>query len=185
MVGPTLYLIRAASATVASVWLRNTTTVISDSDAARTASGASSPSVPRRLRMIPAMTRAPVSSAATAIKPCGASVAVSIATMIAIAAEASRLSAMARSTSAQVTSTPRAISGSGRRPLLNGSQAATKTAPAVNTATRLAARPFLPGPSRRSTKRLMSSQQAMPARVAGNRIQTLAVLIWARCASSS
>ncbi len=128
---------RADSATAASVSLRNTTTVISDSDAASTASGANNPSVARRRRMVCAMARAPVSSAARAINPCGASVAVSIATTIATAAGASRPSAIARSTSIQVTSTPRAISGSGRRPLLNGSQAARNTAPAVSTATRL------------------------------------------------
>ena len=122
------------------------------------------------------MARAPVSSAATAIKPCGASVAVSIATTIATAAGASRCSAIARSTSIQVIITPRAISGSGRRPLLNGSQAARNTAPAVNTATRFAARPPLPGPSRRRIQWLMISQQAIPASVAGNRIHTPAVL---------
>ena len=56
--------------------------------------------------MIVAMARAPVSSAATAINPCGASVAVSIATKMATAAGASRRSAIARSTSTQVTITP-------------------------------------------------------------------------------
>ena len=76
------------------------------------------------------MARAPVSSAATAISPCGASVAVSIATTMASAAGASRCSAIARSTSTQVATTPKAISGSGRSPLLNGNQAATNTAPA-------------------------------------------------------
>ena len=150
--------------------------MISDNDAASTASGASSPSVARRRRIVWAMARAPVSSAATAINPCGASVAVSIATTMATAAGASRRSAIARSTSIQVTSTPRAISGSGRRPLLNGSQAAKNTAPAVNTATRLAARPPLPGPSRRSIQWLMISQHAIPASVAGSRIHTPAVL---------
>ena len=167
---------RADSATVASVWLRNTTTVINDNDAASTASGASRPSVWRRRRIVRAMTRAPVSSAATAISPCGASVAVSIATTIATAAGASRRSAIARSTSTQVTSTPSAISGSGRSPLLNGSQAARNTAPAVSTATRLPPRPPLPGPSRRNIQWPMSSQHAIPASVAGSRIHTPAVL---------
>ena len=122
------------------------------------------------------MARAPVSSAATAINPCGASVAVSIATTMATAAGASRCSAIARSTSIQVAITPRAISGSGRRPLLNGSQAARKTTPPVSTATVLDPRPPLPGPSRRSPQWLMISQQAIPASVAGSRIHTPAVL---------
>ena len=88
---------------------------------------------------------------------------------------------IAYSTSTQVGSTPKAISGSGRRPLLNGSQAARNTAPAVHTATRFIARRR---PSRGSTQRLSISQVAMPARVAGRRIHTPAVLIDARCAST-
>ncbi len=103
---------------------------------------------------------------------------------MATAAGANRRSAIARSTSIQVTSTPRAISGSGRSPLLNGSHAATNTAPAVKTATRLAARPPRPGPSRRSTQWLMINQQAIAATVAGSRIQTPAVLTDAILAST-
>ena len=145
-----MYLIRADSATPASVCERNTTSVISDNDAASTARGASRPSVARRRAMICAIARAPVSSAATAISPCGASVAVSMATMIASAAGTSLRVAIEVSTSTQVPITPNAISGSGRKPLLNGSQAARNTAPAVHTAIRLPARPPRPGPSRRS-----------------------------------
>ena len=122
------------------------------------------------------MARAPVSRAATAISPCGARVAVSIATMMATAAEANRCNAIARSTSIQVATTPRAINGSGRRPLLNGSHAAKNTAPPVNTATRLAPTPPLPGPRRRSTQWPMISQHTIPASVAGIRIHTPAVL---------
>ncbi len=96
------------------------------------------------------MARAPVSSAATAISPCGARVTVSTATTMATAAGANRCSAIARSTSIQVTITPRAISGSGRRPLLNGNHAATNTMPPVNTATVFEPRPPRPGPNRRS-----------------------------------
>ncbi len=136
---------------MASVCDRNTTTVISDSDAASTANGASRPSVALRRMMICAIGRAPVSRAAIAIRPCGATVAVNIATTIATAAGTSRRVAIAVSTSIQVAITPSAISGSGRRPLLNGSQAARNTAPAVHTATRLLASPPLPGPRRRST----------------------------------
>ena len=76
---------------------------------------------------------------------------------------------------------PNAMSGSGRRPLLNGSQAARNTAPAVSTATRLT---VIRLPSRGSTQRLMISQVAIAAAVAGSRIQTPAVLIDARWAST-
>jgi hypothetical protein len=143
-------LIRAASATPASVWDRNTTTMISDSAAASTANGASSPSVALRRKMIRAIGREAANNAATAIRPCGASVADNIATMIAVAAGTRRRVAIAVSASTQVATTPSAISGSGRRPLLNGSHAARNTAPAVHTAIRLLPRLPRPGPSRRS-----------------------------------
>ena len=99
-----------------------------------------------------------------------------MATTIASAAGARAPRAMARSTSIQVTSTPRAISGSGRRPLLKASQAARNTAPAVNTAARFPPTPSRPGPRRRSTRWAISSQHAMPAPSAGSRIHTPAVL---------
>jgi acyl-CoA synthetase (AMP-forming)/AMP-acid ligase II len=75
-----------------------------------------------------------------------------IETTIAAATGANRRVAMVRSTSIHTASTPKAISGSGRRPLLNGSQAARNTAPAVAAATRLRARPPRPGPSRGRTR---------------------------------
>ena len=68
--------------------------------------------------------------------------------------------------------------------MLKGSQAARNTAAAVNITTRLAARPPLPGPSRRSIQWPMISQQAIPARVAGSRIHTPAVLTDASLDSS-
>ena len=139
MVGPTTYLMRADSATVASVWSRKTMTKISDSDAASGAICASSPSTGRRSRMFCAMARAPTSSGASAISPCGAVVTLNIATMIAAAAGHSLRVPMAFSTSTQAATVPNAMSGSGRRPLLNGSHAARNTAPAVSTATRLSA----------------------------------------------
>ena len=110
--------------------------------------------------MIRAIARAPTSSGASAIRPCGASVTLNTATTIATAAGHSRRVPIAFSTSTQAASTPNAISGSGRRPLLNGSQAARNTAPAVQTATRLIASRR---PSRGSTQRLRSSQVAMAA----------------------
>ncbi len=88
---------------------------------------------------------------------------------------------MAFSTSTQAATVPNAMIGSGRRPLLNGSQAARNTAPAVKTATRSTA---IRRPSRGSTQRLMISQVAIAAAVAGSRIQTPAVLIDAICAST-
>ena len=119
--------------------------------------------------MIRATARAPTSSGASAISPCGASVTLNTATTIATAAGHSRRVAMAFSTSTHAASAPNAMSGSGRRPLLNGSHAARNTAPAVHTATRLVASRL---PSRGSTQRLMISQVAMAAAVAGSRIHT-------------
>ena len=81
---------------------------------------------------------------------------------------------MAFSTSTQAVMVPNAMIGSGRSPLLNGSHAARNTAPAVSTATRLEA---IRRPSRGSTHRLMISQVAIAAAVAGRRIHTPAVLI--------
>ncbi len=88
---------------------------------------------------------------------------------------------MAYSTSTQVSTTPNAISGSGRSPLLNGSQLATNTAPAVHIVMRFTARRR---PNRGITQRLSSSHVAMPASVAGSRIHTPAVLTLARWAST-
>ena len=184
MVGPTLYLMRADSATVASVWLRNTTTKISDSAAASGITDASTParpSVTRLLRTVPATARAPTSKGASATSPCGASVTLNTATTMAAAAGHSRRVPIAYSTSAQAAMVPKAISGSGRSPLLKGSHAARNTAPAVHIVTRFTARRR---PSRGSTQRLTISQVPIPASVAGMRIQTLAALIAARCAST-
>ena len=177
MVGPTLYLMRADSATVASVWSRNTTTKISDERGGqRRQSAPSSPSTatpapddpgdgPRadqqRGQRDQALRRQRHAEHRDDDRDRGGPQ----------PAGGDRRSRPApRSASA-----PNAISGSGRRPLLNGSHAARNTAPAVHTATRLVARP--PCPSRGSTQRLMISQVAdrRPA-VAGSRIHTPAVL---------
>ena len=104
-----------------------------------------------------------------------------IATTIATAAGANRRVPIAFSTSIHTATTANAMSGSGRNPLLNGSHAARKVAPAVNTATRLAATRL---PIRGNIQRLMMSHVAMAAAVAGIRIQTLSALIAARCAST-
>ncbi len=115
------------------------------------------------------------------MSPCGAVVTLNTATTIAIAAGHSRRVPMAFSTSTQAAIVPNAMSGSGRRPLLNGNHAARNTAPAVSTATRLTA---IRLPSRGSTQRLMISQVAIAAAVAGSRIHTPAVLIDAIWAST-
>ena len=128
--------------------------------------------------------RAPTSRGASTTSPCGASVTVSTAMTIATTVGTSRRVAMVRSTAIHAASTPNAISGSGRRPLLNGSQAARNTAPAVPTATRLPVSPPAAGPRRGSTWRLRISQLPMAAAVAGRRIHTPAVLTEANCAST-
>ena len=108
------------------------------------------------------------------MRPWGAVVTLNTATMIAMATGRRRRVAIAFSTSIQTATAPNAISGSGRRPLLNGSHAARNTAPAVQTATRFIARRR---PSRGSMQRLMISQVPIAAAVAGSRIHTPAVLI--------
>lgn len=86
-----------------------------------------------------AMPRAPTSSGARAISPCGARVTENIAITTATAAGHSRRVPIVFSTSIHTAITANAMSGSGRRPLLNGSHAARNTAAVVHTATRLAA----------------------------------------------
>src|ERR1700712_3808225 len=98
MVGPTEYLIRADSATVASVWSRNTITKRSAADDASAAMGGRSPSSDSLLRMTRAIARAPTSSGASAIRPCVARVIVNIATTTAAAAGHTRYVATAYST---------------------------------------------------------------------------------------
>ncbi len=172
---------RTDSATVASVWSRNTTTETSDSAAAGGSTQAHSPSTARRRLTTWVTARAPTSSGAIATRPCGARVTESIAMTTATAVGHSARVPTVRSTSIQTATTAKAISGSGRSPLLKGSQAARNTVPAVHTATRLTATRL---PSRGSTHRDRISHVAIPAAVAGRRIQTPAVLIEARCAST-
>src|SRR3954454_11254740 len=181
MVGPTTYLMRADSATVARVWSRKTTTKISDREAASGAIWASTPSLGLRVAMLRAMALAPTRIGASAMSPCGAVVTLNTAMTIAAAAGHPLRVPMAFSTSTHAAMVPNAMSGSGRRPLLNGSHAARYTAPAVRTATRFSAMRL---PSRGRTQRLMINHVAMAAAVAGNRIHTPAVLIDARWAST-
>ena len=166
---------RADSATVASVWSRNTTTKISASDASSAASGAQQPvgaAAPgddpghgaRRRRAAGPARSAPGARASRRTwrrrsRPRPAT------------AGAWRSRSRRASRSASV---PNAMSGSGRRPLLNGSHAARNTAPAVHTATRLAAS-GTPEPGQHAAA-TGSASVPMPARVAGSRIHTPAVL---------
>ena len=73
-----------------------------------------------------------------------------------------------------------AIWPSGRRPLLNGIQAASSTRPAAHSAGRLAE---TAGPNRGSTSRDSSSQQINAHNRSGSRIQMLASLTWVISAS--
>src|SRR4029079_2761773 len=98
MVRAKTYLMRAESATVASVWSRKTITKIKESDAASGAIWASTPSTALRARMLRAMALAPTRIGARAMSPCGAVVTLNIAMTIASAAGHSRRVAMAVST---------------------------------------------------------------------------------------
>ena len=113
-----------------------------------------------------------MTSAATAIRPVGPVASENEARITAMAYGNMRRVAMARSTETQVSSAPRAMTGSGRRPLLKAIQKARNTAAALHTTTGVvrAARP-----SRGRTSRLMTSQHRIAAMRAGSRIQGLAV----------
>ena len=77
------------------------------------------------------------SRAPTAAMPVGPENNVSAPTMIAMATGSMRLVATPRSTEHQVNRMPRAIIGSGRRPLFSGSQNARNMPAAVHAAARL------------------------------------------------
>ena len=70
--------------------------------------------------------------------------------------------------------------GSGRRPLLNGIHAVSRSIPAAQLAAVL---PVTAGPSRGNTSRDSSSQQTSPANRSGTRIHKLASLTWVISAS--
>ena len=81
-----------------------------------------------------------------------------------------------------MSTAPRAITGSGRRPLSNAIQKARNTAAALHTTTGVvrAARP-----RRGSTSRLMTNQHSTAASSAGSRIHGLAVETWENSESRS
>ena len=82
---------------------------------------------------------------------------------------------MAISTSTHAATTPNAISGSGRRPLLNGSHAARNTAPAVQHGDPVGGQP--PAQPRQHAPADRSARWRSRPAVAGSRIHTPAVLI--------
>ena len=147
--------------------------------------GASSGSRPncaeRRCRMVRSGPMATSSAPIDAI-PVGPENNVSAPRMQAIATGSSRLVATPRSTEHQVARMPRAMIGSGRRPLLSGSQNARNMPAAVHAAAWLC---LTATPRRGITSRLISHQQASAISSVGSRIQMLAVETWAQTASRS
>ena len=147
--------------------------------------GASSGSRPNwRLRR-PTMVRSgpmATSSAPIEAMPVGPENSVRVPRMHATATGSSLLVATPRSTEHQVARMPRAMMGSGRRPLLSGSQTARNIPAAVQAAARL---DLTATPSLGITSRLISHQQASAISRVGRRIQTLAVETCAQSASRS
>ena len=93
-----------------------------------------------------------------------------------------RLVATPRSTEHQVSMMPRAMIGSGRRPLLSGSQKARNMPAAVHAAARFL---LTACPRRGSTSRLITHQHASAISSVGSRIHTLVVDTCAHRASRS
>ena len=137
--------------------------------------GASSGSRPncaeRRCRIVRSGPIA-TSSAPIDAMPVGPENRVSAPMMQASATGNSRLVATPRSTEHHVARMPRAMIGSGRRPLFSGSQNARNRPAAVQAAARLV---LTACPSRGITSRLISHQHASAMNSVGSRIQILAV----------
>ena len=108
----------------------------------------------------------------TANRPVGPTPRVIVARRVPTAAGSRRELAMARSKLAHVSITPRATSGSGRTPLLYGSQKARNMRAAVQWATR---RPSMAAPNRGRISRDRMNQTMKPAMSAGRRIHSDAV----------
>ena len=109
----------------------------------------------------------------TAARPVGPHAKVNAAVRVPQAAGARRPDSIARSNSAQVAMRPNAIIGSGRVPLLYGSQNARNTKAAVQCATRRSA---IDGPSRGRISRESSHHVPSAASSAGRRIHIDAVV---------
>ena len=133
---------------------------------------AAQPTTFARRRAMRTNSRAPAASAATHISPVGPAPRENAATPIAATPGTSLRVAIERSTSDQVSSAPRAMTGSGRRPLLNAIQNARNSAAPVQRGRRQvrASRP-----RRGMTSRLMISHARIPHSSVGRRIHGLAV----------
>ena len=93
-----------------------------------------------------------------------------------------RLVATPRSTEHQVSRMPRAIIGSGRRPLFSGNQKARNIPAAVHAAGRLVLTEW---PRRGMTSRLISHQHTNAITSVGSRTHALLVLTCAHSANRS
>src|SRR5699024_9497358 len=105
----------------------------------------------------------------TAKRPVGPAVSVSVAAMVPMAAGSMREVAMERSKDAQVKMTPKATTGSGRMPLLYGSQKAKNINAAVQCATR---RSLIIGPKRGRISRERMNHVKIAAISVGIRMNT-------------
>ena len=132
------------------------------------------PTTRARHRIIRTASRAPAARAATHMSPVGPAPRENAATPIAATSGTSLRVAMDRSTSDQVSSAPRAITGSGRRPLLKAIQKPRKSAAPVH---RGRCHVRASRPRRGTTSRLMMSHDRMPHRRVGSLIHGLAVEI--------
>lgn len=118
--------------------------------------------------------RAPAIIAATASRPVGPAARLNAPNRQASAAGSNRPVAMARSTEHQVSSAPRQMIGSGRRPLLNGNHEARNTNAAVHPTT---GRVSAARPRRGRISWLTISHTMIPQASAGSRIHGLATEI--------
>ncbi len=118
---------------------------------------------------------APAINAATASSPVGPAARLNAPNKHASAAGSSRPVAIDRSTEHHVSSAPRQMMGSGRRPLLNGNHDARNTKAAVQATP---GRVMAARPNRGSTSWLMINHDTTPHNKAGNRIHGLATDTW-------
>ena len=135
--------------------------------------GAIEASFASRRPMVPNTQGKEIRNTPTAARPVGPHARVSAATTVPHAAGTKRSVSMARSNSAQVAIRPNAMIGSGRVPLLYGSQNVKNTSAAVQWATRLFA---ISGPSFGRISRESSHHVPSPANSAGRRIHVDAVV---------
>src|SRR5699024_2414975 len=122
----------------------------------------------RRLKMLNSAGKL-TKNTPTANRPVGPAVSVKVAAMVPTAAGSMREVAMERSKDAQVKMTPKATMGSGRMPLLYGSQNAKNINAAVQCATR---RSLIIGPKRGRISRERINHVNIAAISVGMRMKT-------------